>query len=597
MIRRPLRPLAGVIRARSRGENPDLVEAHRRAERLQAARAQERRRAEWRLTLLAFLLLAAFGAATLRMAVIAASDPGEPVVVQRDAPVSAARADITDRHGRVLATNIVAHALYSEPSWMVDPVAATDGLMRIFPDLDRAWLTEKFARRKFFFIRQAISPEQMQKVHDLGEPGLKFAPREIRAYPAGRPVAHLVGHAGIRNPDVDAAELRGIAGVELTFDAWLSDPRRFTAPAPQALALSIDLTAQIALRDVLAAAIDRTGAKGAAGVVMDARTGEVLAMVSLPDFDPNDRPEDPKDRRLFNRAAQGVYELGSTFKLITAAMVMERRLVGPDTLIDATSFRWAGLHVTDSHRMPPELPLREVIARSSNPATARLAVLAGAGAQKDLLERLGLFEPLSIELPAARQARPLLPPRWSEPYLMTISYGHGLAVTPLHLAAAYASLTNGGLRVQPTLLRDAPPPGEEARVISQATSAALRDMLRLAVTMGTGKQADVPGYRVAGKTGTAEKVAPEGGYDEDRVLATFAAVLPADAPQLVVVVTLDEGSIEKYGQTWRSAGWTAAPLAGETIRRVAPILGLRPGPGVDPVRRPAPGTDAIPVRN
>ncbi|MEM9049117.1 MAG: penicillin-binding protein 2 [Pseudomonadota bacterium] len=595
MIRRPLRPLAGVIGARRRGQNPDLIEAHRRAERLQAARAQERRRAEWRLSLLAFMLVAAFGGATLRMASIAASDPGEPEVATRSAPLSAARADITDRHGRVLATNIVAHALYSEPSWMVDPDAAIEGLVGIFPDLDRAWLAEKFARRKFFFVRQAMSPEQMQKVHDLGEPGLKFAPREIRAYPAGRPFSHLLGYAGIRNPDVDAAELRGIAGVEHAFDAWLSDPARFADAAnpAQALALSVDLTAQIALREVLAAGIARTGAKAATGVVMDARTGALLAMVSLPDFDPNNRPDDPKDPRLFNRAAQGVYELGSTLKVITAALAMERRLIGPDTLVDATPFRWAGLHVRDVHRMPPELTLREVISRSSNPATARIAVLAGAGAQKDLLQRLGLFDPVAVELPEARQAQPLLPPRWTEPYLMTISYGHGLAVTPLHLAAAYATLTNGGLRVTPTLVKGATPPGEEARVISAATSASLRDMLRLVVTDGTGKAADVPGYRVAGKTGTAEKVSPDGGYLEDRVLATFAAVLPIDAPRYVVVVSLDEGSVEAYGRTWRSAGWTAAPLAAETIRRLAPILGLRPAPSVDP----APGPGAIPVRN
>lgn len=595
MTRRPLRPLAGVIRARRMGEDPDRIEAHRRAERLQALRAAERRRAEWRLTLLGFGIVVAFAATFLRMAAIAVSEPAEPAIAAADSPPAIARADITDRNGRLLATNILAHTIFSEPAWMVDPDAAAEGLARIFPDLDAEELKARFARKRFFFLRQAVTPEQMQAVHDLGEPGLKFAPREVRVYPAGRALAHVLGATGIRNADVDAAELRGTAGVELWFDDELSDPARPIGPdgRPQPLALSIDLTAQVALREILAAGMARTRARGAAGVVLDARTGAIIAMVSLPDFDPNRRPRDPADPRLFNRAAQGVYELGSTLKPVTAAMVMERGLAGPDTMVDATPFRWAGMRVTDIHRMPPRLSLARVIAESSNPATARLAILAGARAQRDILERLGFFGVSGVELPEAAQARPLLPPRWSDPYVITVSFGHGIAVTPLHLAAAYATMTNGGLRVRPTLRREAAPATEADRVLPAEVSRQLRAMLRLAVTEGTGKAADVPGYLVGGKTGTAEKIGPDGRYDPKRTLTTFAGIFPADDPAYVVVLTLDEASVEAHGRTWRTAGWTVAPLAGETIRRLAPILGVRPRPEPAPERAPT----LIKVRN
>ncbi|RMF40262.1 MAG: penicillin-binding protein 2, partial [Alphaproteobacteria bacterium] len=435
MTRRPLRPLAGVIRARRRGENPDLIEAHRRAERLQETRLQERRRAEWRLTLMGFMLLAAFSAATIRMARLALSEPGEPQVTARAAPLSAARADITDRQGRILATNLPTEAVYTQPNMMVDAKAAAEGLARIFPDLDRADLERRLARGRFFWVRQAISPEQKQQVHDLGEPGLQFAPREMRVYPGGAAVAHLIGAVGLRNPEVDAAELRGTAGVELWFDDWLRDPARFADPdrPPEALALSIDLPVQVALRETLLEGIATYSARGGAGVLMDARTGQVVAMVSLPDFDPNLRPKNPRDRLLFNRAAQGLYELGSVFKPFTAALAMERGIAGPDTLIDTTSpFVWNRSRIHDSHRMPREMPLWQVIAKSSNTGSARLALLAGARAQRDLLTRLGLFDPLPLELPEAAQARPIPPERWSEPYVMRVAFGHSIAVTPVH---------------------------------------------------------------------------------------------------------------------------------------------------------------------
>lgn len=591
MIRRPLRPLAGVIGARSRGEDPDLLEAHRRAERTAAARAQERRRAEWRLTLLGLLVAAAFGAVAVRMALVATALPEEPQTAVPGRPFGSDRADITDRNGILLATNLPVSALYFQPRDMLDPKAAALGLKAIFPDIDAAALEARFRRGRFFFIRQTISPEERQRVHDLGEPGLQFAPREMRLYPAGRAVAHVIGATSFGALDVSAAELIGTAGVERWFDARLRDPAQAGTP----LALSIDLPAQVAMREVLAEAVRRYSAKGAAGILLDARSGEIVSMVSLPDFDPNDRPEDVKDQRLFNRAAQGIYELGSTFKLFTAAMVMDRGIAGPGTMVNTTApLVWNGFDFDDFHRMPPVMSLRDVMVQSSNVGTARLALMAGVEAQQEFLGRLGLLETLPVELSEARAVRPKRPARWTELSLITISFGHGLSASPLHLAAAYASLLNGGLRVRPTLLKGGPAPTEADRVVSAETSRQLRSILRAVVEEpeGTGNFAEVPGYLVGGKTGTADLPAA-GGYDRSRTITTFAAVFPTADPKYVLVVSLDQASTFAAGQIRRTAGWTAAPVAGETIRRLAPILGLRPIPEAAPDARTVP----IPVRN
>lgn len=585
MTRRPLRPLAGIIGARSRGEDPEQIEAHRKAERLHAERAQERRRAEWRLTLMGAFFVLAFGTAIVRMAIVAHSVPEEPAMLSTSVPISAERADIVDREGRVLATNLPTTALYVQPNEMVDPGVAAAGLGRIFPDLDVAELEGRMRAGRFFWVKQSISPEERQRVHDIGEPGLKFAPRETRLYPAGRAISHIIGATGFGQLEVYAAELVGTAGVERWFDARLRDPAR----AGEALKLSIDLSVQVALRDVLAEAKEKFNAIGAAGVLMDVNTGEVVAMAGLPDFDPNNRPRDPNDVRLFNRAAQGVYELGSTFKLITMATALDKGLAAPDTLVNTTGpLYWGRFKIRDFHAMPAQMTMTDVLVESSNTGTARLAVMAGTKAQQDMLRRLGFFEPTSIELGEAAQAQPLLPGRWSELSTMTISYGHGLAASPLHLAAAYASLTNGGLKVNPTLLANPPRPTEADRVVSEQTSRQLREMLRAVAARGTGKNADVEGYLVGGKTGTADKPKPGGGYWHNKVMATFAAVFPMSNPKYVLIITLDEASTQAYGRTWRTAGWTAAPTAGETIRRIAPILGMRPMPKTLPPSDPAP---------
>ncbi len=589
MIRRPLRPLARILSARARGIDPDLVEAEERAARLSARHRAERVKAESRLVLLGLVFVAGFGAVAARMALLAASEPVEPQASVAAVPILAHRADITDRDGRLLATNIVTASLYAQPAEMVDPERAATELAAIFPDLDAERLRARLTGgAKFLWIERTVSPEQRQRVHDLGEPGLLFGPRETRLYPNGAVAAHLLGGTGFGREGVRAAEVVGTAGVERVFDARLRDQARADEP----LSLSIDLRVQTALEEVLAAGMAEMNARGATGILMEAATGQIRAMASLPDFDPNLRPAlpvsgDPADSPLFNRAAQGRYELGSVFKPFTVALALEDGRMTPQTLVDTEGpMRWGRFTIRDFHDYGPRLSVEDVLVHSSNIGSARLALAAGAQAQSAFLGRLGLLEPLTVELGEAAQARPLLPAKTSDLTTMTIAYGHGIAVTPLHLAAAYATLANGGFRVRPSLVASDARPTEADRVISARLSRQMRGLMRQVVTRGTAKLADVSGYEVAGKTGTADKPLPTGGYARDKVISTFAGFFPADAPEYVLVVAFDEPSTAINGQSFRTAGLTTVPIAAKVIRRIAPILGLRPRPAPEEAAGP-----------
>jgi cell division protein FtsI (penicillin-binding protein 3) len=580
MIRTPLRPLARVLDAREKGENPDVIEAQERAKRNQAIQSKIRHRAEFRLVVLGVAFFLAFGTIGARMAILASSEPQEPQSTASGSRILNQRADIVDRNGAVLATNLATTALYAQPPLMVDPEKAANDLADLFPDLDRKRLVSDFTggKRKFLWVKKKLSPEQRQQVHDLGEPGLLFGPREMRLYPNGRLAAHILGGASFGKEGVSSAEVIGVAGVEKQFDDLLRSPELDGG----ALELSIDLTAQSTMRHVLSGGMKLMRAKGAAAVLMDVRSGEILSMASLPDFDPNNRPlppvtGDPSQSPLFNRAAQGVYELGSTFKLFAAAASLERGLVDLDTMIDTTGpMRYGRFRIRDFHNLGPELSVRDVIVKSSNVGTARMALAAGGSVQQSILDDLGFFKPVPVELGEAGNAQPLFPKKWSEISTMTISYGHGIAATPLHLAAAYCTLVNGGFRVSPTLLKQNGVRPDREQVISAKTSDQMREMLRLVVVRGTASMGEVEGYEVGGKTGTANKPDPKGGYYDDRVIATFAGAFPMSDPKYVLVVTLDEPSIDAYGEERRTAGWTAVPVAAEIITRVAPLLGLRP---------------------
>ncbi|MFC7703280.1 peptidoglycan D,D-transpeptidase FtsI family protein [Plastorhodobacter daqingensis] len=579
MIRTPLRPLARILLARQRGENPDAIERENLRLRHEALRDKARLRAESRLLLLGVCFFFAFAVIGGRMGLMAASEPQEPRAASSGADIVAQRADIVDRNGRILATNLITHSLYAQPHQMVDPARAAMRLAELFPDLNRDTLLRQFTdpERRFVWVKRRLSPEQMQAVHDIGDPGLLFGPREMRLYPNGRLAAHILGGAGFGREGVHSAEVIGVAGIERQFDDYLRDPNNAANP----LELSIDLTVQAAAREVLDGGMRLMNAKGATSILMDVRTGEVVSMVSLPDFDPNTRPQplvegDPSDSPLFNRAVQGVYELGSTFKVFATAQAIDEGLISASTRIDTRGpMTWGRFRIRDFRNYGPELSVTDVMVKSSNIGTARIAMMLGGKRQQEFLRRLGFLDPLGVELSEAPGARPLLPRQWSDISTMTISYGHGLSASPLHLAAGYAAMVNGGTLVRPTLLRqDQPQQGE--RVISEQTSAIMRDMLRQVVTRGTASFGDVPGYAVGGKTGSADKPRPEGGYYKDRVMATFAAFFPAHDPRYVLILTLDEGVETSGPEPRRTAGWTAVPVAAEMIRRTAPLLGLRP---------------------
>ncbi|QIE57647.1 penicillin-binding protein 2 [Pikeienuella piscinae] len=586
---------AGADLVRVLGDGAETALA-RRAERRERAREEKRRaradRAEWRLLVVSLFFLVGFGVLGGRMALLAVAEPKEPrLETAASRVVATERAAITDRNGRLLAANLPTWAIYAHPHETalagVDADEAARRLGAVLPEIGEETFRARFAPgRKFVWIKRPATPDERQAVHDLGIPGIYFGRRETRIYPAGRIGAHILGGVTVGAEGVDHAELVGLAGVERRLDKELRDPARAGRPMP----LSIDLVAQTALTDVMGAAMTEFSAIAASAVLMDARNGEVLAMVSLPDFDPNNRPDtrDPrvaKVRPMMNRAAEGVYEFGSTFKLFTAAQAIDSGLYTPESMIDTKGpLRVGKFKINDFHRMPPRMTLRDVIVESSNVGTSNIALAIGAEAQKAFLRKIGMLDPTSIEIAEARLGQPLYPARWSQLSTMTISFGHGLAATQLHLAAAYASLLNGGLRVHPTLRRGAPAPTEADRVISASTSRSLREILRAVVAeeKGTANFAEVPGFEVGGKTGTADKPA-RGGYDESKTLSTFAAAFPMSSPKYVLVVTLDEASTFRYGRTWRTAGWTAAPTAALAVERLAPILHMRPIPAPETV--------------
>ncbi len=578
MIRVPLRPLARILRAREKGENPDAIE--RENIRIRHAEMQDRARtrAEGRLLVLGVFFCSAFALVGARMGMLAVSEAAEPLASATGTPIAAQRADIVDRQGRILATNFETHSLYAQPPQMIDPVAAATGLVAIFPDLDKARLIRDFTgKRKFVWVKKKISPEQKQAVHDIGDPGLLFGPREMRLYPNGSLAAHVLGGASFGKEGVNAAEVIGVAGVEKQFDGYLRDPANGAKP----LQLSIDLTIQAASERALYGGMKLMNAKGATSILMDVHTGEVISVVSLPDFDPNDRPRpptegEPSDSPLFNRAVQGVYELGSVFKIFTAALSLDLGLVNPDTMIDIRGpLKWGKFKIKDFHNYGREMSVARIIVKSSNIGTARLAQQIGAKRQRVFLDALGMLDPTPFEIVEASGGHPLLPKNWSELSAMTISYGHGLSVSPMHLAAGYAAIANGGRYVSPTVLKQTGPQ-YGPRVLSAQSAAQARALLRLVVTEGTASFGEVPGYVVGGKTGTADKPKPRGGYYEEKVIATFASIFPAHDPKYVLIVSLDEPSVYSYGEQRRAAGWTAVPVAAEMIARVAPLLGLRP---------------------
>ena len=536
---------------------------HSRDEGAPAA-PQRLERARGRLLATGAVLLFCFSALvvrTLDVAVIGvAADAAGPGAGSSFEQV--ARADIVDRNGVLLASNLPTHALYVEPGKIMDREAAVAALASVFPALDLKRTAGLVASdRKTALLRHNLTPEQAHAINRLGIPGLWLERQEQRFYPQGRLFAHAVGFTDVDN--------RGLAGIEKAVDEEL---RARAAAQRGPLALSLDIRVQHALAEALHSTMTAHRAVGAAGLVMDVENGELLALVSLPSFDPK-APDRSGVNAVFNRATLGTYELGSTFKPLTIAMALDQGVVGLEDSYDATEpIRVARHLIRDHHPENRWLTVPEILIHSSNIGAARMAVDVGAERQKAFLKALGMFERMPLE--TSERGWPIAPRRWSEQTTMTVGFGHGIAVTPLHLIASYAALVNGGVMVTPTLLRREPgarPAGR--RVISAETSAIMRMLLYAVVAEGTGRKAAVPGYLVGGKTGTAEK-AIGGSYKRDSMITSFVGVFPIERPRYAVLTLMDEpkGTKETFG--FATAGWTAAPVAGAVIERIAPVLGI-----------------------
>lgn len=587
MIRVPLRPLAHILAVRSSGGNPDDIEKQNVNQRYIAYTDLTQKRAERRLFFVGIMFLISFVLVCARMTVLASSEVSSVLTEVSPSNLISQRSNILDRNGNILATNLPTFALYARPQVMIRPQLAVKKLIKIFPDLNAKKMLIDFTGQKtFLWVKDKLSPEQRQAVHEIGEPGLMYGPREMRLYPNGRFASHVLGGTRFNNQSATNADMVGNAGVEATFNNYLSD----RADEGKALQLSLDLSVQAAVENILGGSMNIMRAKGATSIVLDIITGEIITMVSLPDFDPNNRQiefagDNANNNPLFNRAVQGVYELGSTYKVFTVAKALDLGLVDPETEIDV--FRKTnilGTEVRDDHYKVPKLSVTDILTESSNVGTATLAAKIGKNNQISMLKDLGLFHPTEVELIEAKGITPLKPKKWIDSSTVTISYGYGLSMSPLHLAVAYATLINGGFKVTPTILKqDNKDLGR--RVISAETSNQLRKILRSVVQRGTATLGNVEGYEVGGKTGTAnkQKVGARG-YDNDRVVSTFVSFFPVKSPRYVLLVSFDEPSYRGGKEkNERSAGWTAVPVAAEIIKRIAPLLNLRPSFDTDQV--------------
>ncbi len=474
------------------------------------------------------------------------------------------RAAILDRRGQEIAISLPTVSVFADPQQIIDPVDAARKLKSVLPRLDEERAAKRLAafEKKFVYLERQITPREELAINDLGLPGIDFRSTQQRHYPMGRTAAQVLG-------GVDVDEI-GVAGVEKAFDKRLRDD-------PSPLRLSLDVRVQAVVREELLEAMGRFEAIGAAGIVMDVTTGELIALVSLPDYDANHFRIASEDEKR-NRAIKERYEPGSTFKLQTASMALDAGLVHIWDQFDAahniTISRFTIQDFEGKHRW---LYLPEVLAYSSNLGAAHIAQAVGAERQRAWLKNMGMFDKSGVELPEA--GMPIVQPAasWKEIATMTVGFGHGISVTPLHVVRGTAAIANGGVLMRPTILALLPgqrPEGE--RVMQQSTSDLMRKLMRLVVTDGFGKTAEVAGYYPGGKTGTAEKVQAHGGYRKHANVAAFMCVFPMNAPRYAVYMMLDEPHGNKSTYGYATAGWVAAPAAGKVISRVGPMLGLMP---------------------
>ena len=513
-----------------------------------------------RPVVIAFVLAAVLGVIGVRGTVVAlGGDQGAQAVrAVQTADDLPRRADIVDRNGELLATTVAVYSLFADPRAIWDAEEVTDKLATVFEDLNRESVIKRLGQkdRKFVWVRRGLTPRQRQAVFDLGLEGLGFEAENKRVYPRGAQSGHILGHA-----NVDGV---GQKGVELSLNDQLQGQET-------PVMLTLDSGVQCVVEAELANAAERHEVIGAMGLVIEASTGKIRALASWPAFNPN-RPGAASDAERRNRVVNDVYELGSIFKPLTVAAALE---AGQLDLGERFNVRapivLRGKAITDTHEGAPFMTAAMVLAESSNIGTVKIAQKLGDSGLQAFYQALGLMERVKIDLPAS--AAPLLPPEWTDLSIATASYGHGIAVSPLAFAATYTAFANKGAQAQLQIVETDAPPVLQS-VMSETTAATVLDMLRGAVLDGTGRRGEAQGYRVAGKTGTAEKPIA-GGYAADRNVTSFAALFPANSPEYVVLIVLDDPRVLE-GDGGATAAWNAAPVASRVIERIAPILGVQP---------------------
>lgn len=538
---------------------------------LVSVRQQSLSMAHWRILWIAMAFAALAAVAIARIFYLGMADH-TMVTTSLEEALLPDRGEITDRNGVPLARAFPAYALWYNPKAMGDngsplvrsPEAIARELKALLPRIDESSVREKLAAGKPTYLMRRVLPDDANRVHDLGELALETPQERDRHYPQGSMAAHVLGYV--------SADGQGHIGMEQVLNNQLTDVTQRGTP----VSLSIDMRVQGALEDELRRGMLSVNAMGAAGIVLDVDTGEVMALASLPEFDPNRIDKDGVSK-MFNRVTNQVYELGSTFKPLSVAAAIDAGVVRDfSKRYDASPVKVGRFSITDSHFIGSSLNVPETLIHSSNTVTARIADELGPERMRQTLTDLGMNQRPFIELPA--KGFPIWPgdKKWPRLRNMTVSYGHGIAVTPLHLASAYAAMVNGGIWRPSTLHKlGAGEVPKGRRVFKASTSSRMRQLLRMIAIYGTGKNADAPGFRVGGKTGSAEKPG-KGGYRETTLVSTFAAAFPMDRPRYVVVTMLDEPHGTVASSYQRTAAWNAAPIVGRLIPRIGPLLGVRP---------------------
>ena len=493
------------------------------------------------------------------------------------------RLNIVDRNGYILATNLEGVSVYVRPEEIKQKALVSQQLKKIFPDLKETLLLKKLNDgRKFFWLKNLVSPKQEKALFDLGQPGIYFGKREYRFYPHGSLASHLIGFTKVDAFDVNYAKISGISGVEKALEKRLAE-EILPQLENNSINLSLDLPVQAEVENVLKEWQKRMGAKAGGVVIMDIHTGEVLALASSPDFNANKERsilgKKTETNNYFNRAVQGVYEMGSTFKIFSVAQGLETNLFDVETLIDTTEFRISSRKIEDKYKFNSKSTVREIIVRSSNVGSARLALMIGEKGLKEIFSILGLLEPVGLELREASITQPIVPRDWRDITLATTSYGYGISVSLLHLAKAYAILGNGGISVEPTILKKQQDGQTGFRVLKKRTSDEILKLLEAIVTdkRGTARILASKHYRIGGKTGTAEKISVDKrGYQKDKVISNFVGLFPLTKPKYVIAAFLDEPENNFLKEPCRYASCTVVPMIKKLIERTGPLMDIIP---------------------